>query len=470
LTVAKSASSAGATTSPVSKKQPAKKREEPMEVSEVSSSPTKKQFVGASSSKADDKVIVLEEEKVPSVTVATTSRGTKKRAAKRELEAPEVSSSPTKKQFVDASSSSEAEDEIMASEEEAITNKSAMAKAIFAPANYPSCSFKKPNFEREPPAYTVKTTRPMKPLLLNTFQGALNGTEPHIGAILLTAMTSSHHAMPSDALVKDLIDTLTFGPKASGQRFSDSNRCSLTMDYMRVVLSQPKMYDRVVNVAGEDYWKTVLESLGDLSYCVDGDEERDSDTAQRRIIQSLRLQEFATEFLLLLFEKGCGEDRQAMIRDSLPFAVNIMNHGTKDAVVLATTALARLTVDQHKALFKPVQETLLENAHFMRVRQLQKQLGIIISFLLKLLEEDSTLSYDLKQKAELFASAVDAVLKEAVGDNGKQFPKKLTDKLRTQIMLCLDEELVPSINDKLASEFKVTKRWKAITGQRSHPK
>ena len=432
--------------------------------------------------------------------------GTKRARREEAPESSETAPSPTKKRFVaspattnSTASSLENETSVSSSknqqnkkkakeeekEESSNNNKSAFEAFIDAPLDLASSSPRTTTWKGRPDwshkemtTYSVTTTRPLKPLYGNTFRNALQGPDPHVGAMLLTAMVSSHHSMPSESLLEELIELIVKGPKVSEQRFADLHRVQWALTTVKVVLQQPNMLDTVLNVVGDDFWRTILQdTMDNLVYCMEGDEERldHSETAQRRIVQSLGLQQSATEFLLLLLQLGLEQnDNNTSLRQSLPFAADIVEYGTHHAVQLAVACLARLMVEQHHVFTTQQQcSTLVEHSHFIRVRQLQRQLGSIVSLLIQLLREDATVgAYDVKQTAQLVATSVDDVLKQ---HNNNNLSKQVLDKLRTQIMLCLDDchnnddkdtsLKAFELGDKLATEFKITKRWKAINGQ-----
>ena len=432
------------------------RREEAPESSETAAgaSPTKKRFV-ASPATTNSTASSLENE-----TSASSSRNKNK---------------PNETEKEEEANEKEKEEEEESNDKNK-NNKSAFEAFLDAPLDLASSSlgtWKPRRRSNHQQSYTVTITRPLKPLYGNTFRDALNGPDPHVGAMLLTAMTASHHSMPSESLLEELVDLLTKGPKLSDQRFADLHRVQWALTCMKVILQQPNMLDTVLNVVGADFWRNILQdTMDNLVYCVEGDEERTSETAQRRIVQSLGLQQSATELLLLLLTMGLEHNKNTSLREALPFAADIVEYGTHHAVQLAVTCLARVTVEQH-VLFTQEQTTLVQHSHFMRVRQLQRQLGSIVSLLIQLLQEDATVgAYDAKQTAQLVATSVNDVLKQAVvggGANGKnKLPKQVLDKLRTQIMLCLDhndDNNNLKLGDKLATEFKITKLWKAINGQ-----
>mmetsp|Transcript_2476 Transcript_2476/g.4481 ORF Transcript_2476/g.4481 Transcript_2476/m.4481 type:complete len:232 (+) Transcript_2476:970-1665(+) len=78
--------------------------------------------------------------------------------------------------------------------------------------------------------------------LLNSLGRALNSTEPHVGADLLTHMFVVHNKVPTDSLKEGLLDLLKHGPKCEGTAFYDPNRMELATRCTQKLISSDQSF------------------------------------------------------------------------------------------------------------------------------------------------------------------------------------------------------------------------------------
>ena len=109
--------------------------------------------------------------------------------------------------------------------------------------------------------------REMHVSLANAYWKALNSSTPHMGANFLHTLLDTAQ-LPPLKLCDDLIKLLTFGPQTAGHAFYDGHRLALAHQFLqRLVQEFPgEMHQRLSQAAGNDHWKTILESLYTLPY------------------------------------------------------------------------------------------------------------------------------------------------------------------------------------------------------------
>ena len=308
----------------------------------------------------------------------------------------------------------------------------------------------------EDPIRQVKKYKDMHPSVWNTFWAALNSAEPHFGSTMLTMMTCAHHEVPGERMCKSLVDLLTYGPKAGDDSFPDCNRTTLAKDYFQLVLQQKGMARTISEAVGPTYWKDCLESLSTLTYCAEEDESRTSEAAQLRIGQSLHLQACSTEVLESLLQ-GMRQDGDNY--RSLPLFRDMIRDGISPAIKLAINAMVEIWVRHGHYLVGMEDDEPSEALQLTTtvIERLVQNMGSVVSILLWLWakEEDQSVTNSGFQ----IRDAVDRHIQQALPAD-----KKHWQKIKLNIILSLDEELVPKLRSSLAGVLNVSKLFKTVCG------
>jgi hypothetical protein len=137
----------------------------------------------------------------------------------------------------------------------------------------------------------------------NIFGGALNSSDTHLGAELLTFTATLSQQVPDDRLCKVLLDLIMFGPKSEGIRFPDCHRMELATNYVSLLLSKPGFAAKLSRVAEPSFWKECLDQMTSPIYTVDGDEHRITAAAIGRTGQSLQVKTCCAELFLALLSR-----------------------------------------------------------------------------------------------------------------------------------------------------------------------
>jgi hypothetical protein len=307
----------------------------------------------------------------------------------------------------------------------------------------------------EDPIRQVKKYQDMHPSVWNTFWAALNSAEPHFGSSMLTMMTSAHHKVPGERMCKNLVDVLTYGPKAGDDSFPDCNRMTLAKDYFKLVLRQKGMARTMSEAVGSTYWKDCLESLSTLTYCAVDDESRTSEAAQLRIGQSLHLQACATEVLESLMQGMRQQD--GYNHRSLPLFRDMIIDGISPAIKLAINVMVDIWVRHGHYLVGMEDDDSSEALQLTSTvtERVVQNLGRVVSIMLWLWAKEEGQS--VTKSGFQIRDAVDHHIQQAPPAD-----KKHWQKIKLNMILSLDENLVPKLRSDLAGLLGVSKMFKTV--------
>jgi hypothetical protein len=185
----------------------------------------------------------------------------------------------------------------------------------------------------------------------NTFGKALNSSDTHLGAELLTFATTFSQQVPNEQLCKSLMELIMFGPNSGGTWFPDCQRMELASNYMSLLLSKPGFADKLTGVTKPSFWEECLDQMTAPIYCVAGDEHRISAAAIERTGQSLQVKVCCAElFLDLLSRELKGFVRKNDVPDtdrtgiifSQPIVKHIQEGRAKEALERSLKACTQL--------------------------------------------------------------------------------------------------------------------------------
>jgi hypothetical protein len=311
------------------------------------------------------------------------------------------------------------------------------------------------------PIREVKKYQEIHPSVWSTFWAALNSAEPHFGSTMLTMMTSAHHEVPGERMCKNLVDLLTYGPKAGDDSFPDCNRITLAKDYLNLVLQQKGMARNMSEAVGSTYWKDCLESLSTLTYCAEEDESRTSEAAQLRIGQSLHLQACSTEVLESLLQ-GMRQDGDNY--RSLPIFRDMIRDGISPAIKMAINVMVDIWVRHgHYLVFMEIEDDEASEALLLTTavtERLVQNMGRVVSIMLWLWAKEEDQSVVIKSSGFQIRDAVDRHIQQAP----RPADKKHWQKIKLNMILSLEEDLVPKLRSNLAGLLGVSKMFKTVCG------
>jgi hypothetical protein len=323
----------------------------------------------------------------------------------------------------------------------------------------------------------------------NTFEGALNSSDTHLGAELLTFAATFSQRVPNERLCKVLLDLIMFGPNSGGTWFPDCQRMELATNYMSLLLSKPGFTDKLSRLAKPSFWEECLDQMTAPIYCVDGDECRISAAAIERTGQSLHVKVCCAELFLDLLSRelkgfvrnndvsGPDPDHDTDRTESI-FSKPIVKHiqgRTKEALEKSLKACTQLwnTYGHFICCDLPDLETAMEakdgpspvSVHFVRSQacRLVKVMGSLCSYLAWLYGFDA--SESTRSLAILIDHHAPKELEETTFDPAPFLD--VTDyskEVRLNFMLNLDKRCVPKLRPMLAEMLGVASKYNAIFG------
>jgi hypothetical protein len=327
----------------------------------------------------------------------------------------------------------------------------------------------------------------------NTFEGALNSSDTHLGAELLTFAATFSQRVPNERLCKVLLELLMFGPNSGGTHFPDCQRMELATNYMSLLLSKPGFADKLSRVVKPSFWEECLDQMTSPIYTVDGDEHRISAAAIGRIGQSLHVKACCAElFLELLSRELKGFVRKLHDPDpntdtdtdtdtgslySKPIVKHILDHPrrAKEALEKAFKACTQIwSMYGHFILCDlPDLEAAMEaddgpsvvSVHFVRSQasRLVQVMGKLCSYLAWLY------GFDAHENAISLAYLVNGNLPQELEETTFD-PAPFSDaadyskEVRLSFLLNLDERCAPELTPVLAEMLGVVTKYNAICG------
>jgi hypothetical protein len=317
----------------------------------------------------------------------------------------------------------------------------------------------------------------------NTFGKALNSSDTHLGATVLTFVSTFSQQVPNEQLCKVLLDLTMFGPNSGGTFFPDCHRMENATNYMSLLLAKPGFADKLSRVTKPSFWEDCLDQMTSLIYTVDGDEHRTTAAAIGRIGQSLHVKVCCAELFLALISReldGFVRKQQEPDAESLcskPIVKQILAHrrGAKEALEKSVKACTQLwSMYGHFILCDlPDLETAMEaddgpsdsSVYFVRSQasRLMQVMGKLCSYLAWLYgvqahESTSALAYLINDMMpqELEATAFDPTPFLDAADYSKE--------VKLNFLLNLDKRCVPQLKPTLAEMLGVATKYNAIFG------
>jgi hypothetical protein len=317
----------------------------------------------------------------------------------------------------------------------------------------------------------------------NTFGKALNSSDTHLGAELLTFATTFSEQVPNEQLCQKLLNLIMLGPKSEGTMFPDCHRMELANNYMSLLLSKPGFADKLSRVAKPSFWRDCLDQMTAPIYCVAGDEHRISAAAIERTGQSLHVKVCCAELFLALLSrelKGFVRKQHEPDTDSLnakPIVANILarRRGAKEALEKSFKACTKLwSMYGHFILCDlPDLETAMDaddgpsdvSVHFVRSQasRLVQVMGKLCSYFawlygVKAHEGTSALVY-------LVNGSVPQDLEETTFDPAPFLDAAdYSKEVKLSFLLNLDKRCVPQLKPLLAEMLGVATKYNAIFG------
>jgi hypothetical protein len=212
---------------------------------------------------------------------------------------------------------------------------------------------------------------------------------------------------------------------------------------------------------GSTYWKDCLESLSTLTYCAEEDESRTSEAAQLRIGQSLHLQACSTEVLESLLQ-GMRQDGDNY--RSLPIFRDMIRDGISPAIKLAINVMVDIWVRHgHYLVFMEIEDDEASEALLLTTavtERLVQNMGRVVSIMLWLWAKEEDQSVVIKSSGFQIRDAVDRHIQQAP----RPADKKHWQKIKLNMILSLEEDLVPKLRSNLAGLLGVSKMFKTVCG------
>jgi hypothetical protein len=317
----------------------------------------------------------------------------------------------------------------------------------------------------------------------NTFGKALNSSDTHLGAELLTFAATFSQQVPNEELCKILMKLMMFGPNSGGTWFPDCQRMELATNYMSLLLSKPGFADKLSRVAKPSFWEECLDQMTAPIYCVAGDEHRLSAAAIERTGQSLHVKVCCAELFLDLISRELKsfvrkrDDPDAESLCSKPIVKHILDHPrrAKEALEKSLKACTELwSMYGHFILCDlPDLEAAMDakdgpsdvSVHFVRSQacRLVKVMGKLCSYFAWLYGVDA--SENALSLAFLINSHAPQKLEETTFDPAP-FPDAADylKEVRLSFLLNLDKRCVPQLRPMLAERLGVATKYNAIFG------
>jgi hypothetical protein len=321
----------------------------------------------------------------------------------------------------------------------------------------------------------------------HVFGCALNSSDTHLGAELLTFATTFSKQVPNESLCNVLLELIMFGPNSGGTLFPDCHRMELATNYMSLLLSKSGFADQLSRVAKASFWRECLDQMTAPIYCVAGDEDRISAAAIERTGQSLHVKVCCAELFLDLLSR----DLKGFVRQhhrqhhepdteslcSKPIIKHILPHHAKEALERSLIACTQLwSMYGHFILCDlPDLDTAMGakngpsalSVHFVRSQasRLVKVMGKLCSYFAWL--------YGVHARENTRSLAI-------LIDRDRYVPQKLEEtkfdpapfldvtdysqEVRLTFLLNLDKRCVPTLRPMLANMLGVATKYNAIFG------
>jgi hypothetical protein len=317
----------------------------------------------------------------------------------------------------------------------------------------------------------------------NTFGKALNSSDTHLGAELLTFATTFSKQVPNESLCKILRKLIMFGPNSEGTWFPDCQRMELATNYMSLLLSKPGFADKLSGVAKPSFWEECLDQMTAPMYCVAGDEHRISAAAIERTGQSLRVKVCCAELFLDLLSrelKGFVRKQHEPDTETLctkPIVKHILDHPRrgKEALEKSLKACTQLwSMYGHFILCDlPDLEAAMDtkdgpsdvSVHFVRSQasRLVKVMGKLCSYFAWLYGVDA--SEGIMALACLINANAPQELEETNFETAPFLDAAdYSKEVRLNFLLNLDKRCVPQLKPALAGLLEVVTKYNAIFG------